>query len=213
MARALRIEYEGANYRAMARGQRRDTIVTPISPRPFLNSHDPKVSTNRTANLLKASMAEETFAYLSSAPYEAERIYAAAVYCSDGRLGDHIDEFLHKGLGLPRYDRVACPGGPVALAGRLTAHWECRGVEEQLKFLSQVHEIRRVILIAHSGCAYYSGRLAVPAERLEAEQRQDLQKAQRAVERLIPGIDVTQFFAHVIGTEVAFQSLCGEDKK
>jgi carbonic anhydrase-like protein len=150
-------------------------------------------------------MAEETFTYISSAPYEGERIYAAAVYCSDGRLGDHIDEFLHKGLSLPRYDRVACPGGPVALAGRLTAYWESRGVEDQLRFLARVHEIRRVILIAHSGCAYYSQRLAVPVEKLEAEQRQDLQKALSTVERLMPGIEVARYLAHVIGKEVAFQ--------
>ena len=56
--------------------------------------------------------------FVSSLPYEAARIYAAAVYCSDGRIGDHVDDFLHNGLGLPRYDRVACPGGPVALSGR-----------------------------------------------------------------------------------------------
>ena len=41
---------------------------------------------------------------------------AAAVYCSDGRYGEHMDDFLHNCLGLPRYDRVAIPGG----AGKVT---------------------------------------------------------------------------------------------
>ena len=98
--------------------------------------------------------------YRSPVPYEAARINAAAVYCSDGRIGDHMDEFLHQGLALPRYDRVACPGGPVALAGRLLAFWESRGVLEQLRFLVRVHEVRQVVLIAHGGCAYYQERLA-----------------------------------------------------
>lgn len=152
-------------------------------------------------------MAADTVAYISSLPYESERIFAAAVYCSDGRLGDHIDDFLHIGLGLPRYDRVACPGGPVALAGRLTAYWEARGVEEQLRFLAHVHEIRRVVLIAHSGCAYYSERLRIPAEQHEAEQTKDLQKALWAVQRLVAGIQVEQYLAHVIDSEVAFRSV------
>jgi hypothetical protein len=143
--------------------------------------------------------------YASPVPYEHERIYAAAVYCSDGRLGDHVDDFLHHGLGLPRYDRLACPGGPVGLAGRLAAYWEACGVEEQLRVLVQVHEIQKVILIAHARCAYYSQRLSLPAERLEAEQKDDLQKALWRVEHITPGIAVARYFARVEGERVTFE--------
>jgi hypothetical protein len=139
--------------------------------------------------------------------YEPTRIFAAAVYCSDGRLGDHVDDFLHNGLGLPRYDRVACPGGPVALSGRLAAHWEARGVEEQLRFLAQVHEIRKVVLIAHVGCAYYSHRLALAPEKAEAEQIEDLQKAQWAVERIVSGIEIARYLLRVDGQEVGFETV------
>lgn len=145
--------------------------------------------------------------FVSSIPYEDERIHAAAVYCSDGRLGDHIDEFLHRGLGLPRYDRVACPGGPVALSGRLSAYYEAQGVEEQLRFLAHVHEIQKVILIAHMGCAYYSRRLMLPAEWVEAEQMEDLQKALWAVRRIVPGVEVTRYWARVAGTDVVFEAV------
>ncbi len=144
-------------------------------------------------------------AYRSSIPYQHERIYAAAVYCSDGRLGDQVDDFLHGGLGLPRYDRLACPGGPVGLAGRLTAYWETCGVAEQLQVLVRVHEIRKVVLIAHAGCAYYSERLHLSGERAEAEQKDDLQKALWAVERLAPGIAVARYFARVEGERVIFE--------
>lgn len=145
--------------------------------------------------------------YVSALPYEPARIFAAAVYCSDGRLGDHVDDFLHNGLGLPRYDRLACPGGPVALAGRLAAHWEGRGVDEQLRFLAQVHEIRRVVLIAHVGCAYYSARLHLAAGPAEQEQVDDLRKATWAVGRVVPGIEVSRFLLRVSGAEVGFEAV------
>jgi hypothetical protein len=141
---------------------------------------------------------------VSGLPYEQERIHAAAIYCSDGRLGNHVDDFLQVGLGLPRYDRLACPGGPVCLAGRLSAHWEAQGMEEQLRFLAQVHEIEKVVLIAHRECAYYAGRLAIPLERAEAEQQDDLQKAMYTVQRIVRGAAVTRFMARVSGTEVSF---------
>jgi hypothetical protein len=144
-------------------------------------------------------------AYRSPTPYEASRINAAAVYCSDGRIGNHIDDFLQQGLGLPRYDRLACPGGPVALAGRLMAFWEARGVEEQLRFLVRVHDVGQVVLIAHVGCAYYRERLGMVPAVTEAEQRADLLSAGSAVQRIEPAIEVAAFFAHVEGAEVWFE--------
>lgn len=143
--------------------------------------------------------------YVSRTPYRAERIYAAAIYCSDGRIGDQVDEFLHHGMGLPRYDRLVCPGGPVALSGRLLALWDARGVEEQVRFLVQVHDIRTVVLVAHEGCAYYSHRLSLPADRVEAEQRTDLQKAAAAVCRLAPGVTVERYFARITGGSLGFE--------
>jgi hypothetical protein len=143
--------------------------------------------------------------YRSPIPYETTRINAAAVYCSDGRIGDHMDEFLHQGLALPRYDRVACPGGPVALAGRLLAFWESRGVLEQLRFLVQVHEVRQVVLIAHGGCAYYHERLGMQPATAESEQREDLARAASAVQRIDTTLEVAGFFAHVEGTTVSYE--------
>jgi hypothetical protein len=143
--------------------------------------------------------------YVSSVPYESERVYAAAIYCSDGRIGDQIDDFLHHGLGLPRYDRVTCPGGPVALSGRFDAFWDARGIDQQLRFLAQVHDVRTVVLITHDGCAYYARRLSVPADQMEAEQRGDLEKATGGVQRLMPNARVRRFFARRTGTEICFE--------
>lgn len=145
--------------------------------------------------------------FISSVPYRQQRIFAAAIHCSDGRLGEHVDDFLQNGLALPRYDRVACPGGPVALSGRFSAYWETRGVEEQLRFLAHVHEIRRVVLIAHTDCAYYSRCLGFAPGRMESEQKEDLEKALWAVQRIISGIDVERYFARITGEEVRFETL------
>jgi len=143
----------------------------------------------------------------STLPYEEVRIHAAAVYCSDGRLGEQIDEFLHQGLGLPRYDRVAVPGGPVCLAGRLLAFWEARGVEDQLRFLVRVHDIERVVLIAHSGCAFYQVRLGISEALAEKEQLADLARASAVVAGLGHSLAIERFFARRIGTRIAFEPI------
>jgi hypothetical protein len=158
------------------------------------HEHDHRTNENMTDSV-----------YESTVPYEAVRINAAAVYCSDGRIGLQIDEFLQGGLKLPRYDRLACPGGPVALAGTLRAFWESRGVEEQLRFLIQVHELHHVVLVAHEGCAYYRLRMGLDAREAERQQRADLQQAAAAVQRLDTSIEVAGFFAHLDGSRVWFE--------
>jgi hypothetical protein len=145
--------------------------------------------------------------YISPTPYYGERIYAAAMYCSDGRIGEQIDDFLHHGAGFPRYDRLVCPGGPVALSGRLLALWDARGVEEQVRFLVEVHDIRSVVLVAHEGCAYYSHRLGLPAARIETAQREDLSKATETVLKLAPGVIVTRYLARHTGPAIGFESV------
>jgi hypothetical protein len=147
--------------------------------------------------------------YESATPYEDARIFAAAVYCSDGRIGEQMDEFLHAGLRLPRYDRLAIPGGPACLAGRLGAYWEGRGTEDQLRFLASVHDIKRVVLVAHQGCAFYSRRLRVPLERMEAEQLSDLTRAAQVVMGLGPALAVETFFARRVGDRISFEPAAG----
>ena len=99
--------------------------------------------------------------YANSMRFEEDRIRAAAVYCSDGRFGEHFDDFLHNALELPRYDRLAAPGGAACLAGHFIVHREEEGMIEQLRFLIKVHGIERVVMIAHQDCAFYTERLRV----------------------------------------------------
>ncbi len=145
--------------------------------------------------------------YESTLPYDALRVHAAAIYCSDGRIGEHFDDFLHKGLSLPRYDRVALPGGPACLAGHPQAHLEEQGVVDELKFLVEAHGLKRVVLIAHQDCAFYMQRLQLDGRRLELVQRADLVRA-AAVVRRVTGIDaVMGYYARLREGCVRFESV------
>lgn len=131
----------------------------------------------------------------SSVPFCPERIGAAAVYCSDGRFGEQVDELLHRALELPRYDRLAVPGGAACLATHFSTYREEEGVMEQLRFLIQVHGLVRVVLIAHEDCAFYTERLRVSPLQLESQQREDMRKAVVRVQALGSHLRVDAFFA------------------
>ena len=136
------------------------------------------------------------------------RIRAAAIYCSDGRFGEQFDDFLHNGLKLPRCDRLAMPGGAASLAGHFLAFREEDGLVEHLRFLFNVHDIQRVVLIAHQDCAFYGERLHVPLAQLEERQREDLRAAAERLRSFNRSLLVDGFFArkHPDGT-VRFESL------
>jgi hypothetical protein len=144
----------------------------------------------------------------SSVPFGSDRIRAAAVYCSDGRFGEQVDDLLHYALELPRYDRLAVPGGPACLASQVATSEEQAGVVEQLRFLVEAHGLERVILIAHQDCAFYGTRLSVSREQLETQQRDDILRAVGRVQTLSSTLAVDAFFArkHPNGT-IHFESV------
>src|SRR5438874_2344665 len=84
--------------------------------------------------------------YASRVAFDERRVGAAAVYCSDGRWGEQMDEFLHEGLSLPRYDRVAIPGGAACLAGHTIAFHDRNALSRQLEFLIKAHALSKVVL-------------------------------------------------------------------
>lgn len=143
----------------------------------------------------------------SAVPYESARIRAAAVYCSDGRFGDQVDDFLHNHLGLPRYDRLAVPGGPACLASHFATYREEEGVIEQLKFLVGVHGLERVVLIAHQDCAFYTERLRTQPMVLEQQQLGDLRKAVRRVQGYGSRLVVEAYFARMEGERIRFERM------
>jgi hypothetical protein len=145
------------------------------------------------------------YAFESTIPFDPQRVQAAAVYCSDGRLGEQVDQLLHEALGLPRYDRLAVPGGAACLAGHFATYREEEGTIEQLRFLLTVHEARRVVLVAHEGCAFYLERLRISPLQLETQQHDDLVKAIRRVRRFGLNVEVLAFFARRRGKAIKFE--------
>ena len=137
------------------------------------------------------------YCFNSSVKYNVDRIQAAAVYCSDGRFGEQFDDLMHNALGLPRYDRLAVPGGPACLARHFSLYREEDGVSEQLRFLVQVHQLQRIVLIAHQNCAFYTQRLQISALHLETQQHEDMQKAVERVRSIGPNLLIEAFFARM----------------
>lgn len=133
--------------------------------------------------------------FRSTVPFESERIRAAAIYCSDGRYGEQFDEFLHHSLRLPRYDRVAIPGGAACLAGHFPAYREEAAAVEQIRFLVESHELERVVLIAHESCGYYVKLLRQPEAGLRARQEADLVSAAARLGSQHPRLVVSAFVA------------------
>lgn len=145
--------------------------------------------------------------YQSSLRYDASRMHAAALYCSDGRVGEHFDDFLQNGLSLPRYDRLCLPGGPACLAGHPQAHLEEQGVLDELQFLVDVHKLKRVVLIAHQGCAFYKSRLELKEPRLERVQRADLVRAAAFVHRVTGLSAIEAYYARLTEKRMEFEEV------
>jgi hypothetical protein len=148
--------------------------------------------------------------FVSSVSFDPDRIHAAGIYCSDGRFGEQMDEFLHEGLGLPRYDRLALPGGPACFSGAHDVRWVGASAEQQLDFLCRVHGLERLVLIAHQSCAFYLEWLKVPPDELEARQLDDIIRAAARLRQARPDLTVDTYFARRRLTEVVFERVVAE---
>lgn len=149
-------------------------------------------------------------AFRSLLRYDPQRMHVAAVYCSDGRVGEHFDDFLQNGLRLPRYDRVALPGGPACLAGYDEAKVEQVGIVDELKFLVEAHGLTRVVLIQHEACAFYTARLKVSERQLEHLQRADLVRAAYFIRHVIALDRIDAYFARRADEAIVFEPVAIE---
>jgi hypothetical protein len=152
-------------------------------------------------------VARNVTSFSSNIPYDTHRMRAAAVYCSDGRVGEHFDDFLQNGLGLPRYDRVALPGGPACLAGYDEARVEQVGIVDELKFLIEAHGLTRVVLIQHQACAFYTTRLRVSEQQMELLQRADLVRAAYFIRHVTSLDRIDAYFARRTDDSIQFEQV------
>ena len=71
------------------------------------------------------------------------------VACSDGRLQEATDAFLHTSLGLAAFDRLYVPGGGGALSASDRDIFRAQQVRAECKYLVELHEVRQIILLFH----------------------------------------------------------------
>lgn len=147
----------------------------------------------------------EKAAYCSNAPFKQRAFTSAAIYCSDGRFADQINQFLHVGLGLDGYDRLAIAGGPACFAGYFEAYREEEGAVSHLRFLTRLHKLSRLILISHEGCGFYSDFLRMPESGLHDRLRNDLSRAARRIREAEGKLRIEGYLARVSGASVWFE--------
>ncbi len=146
--------------------------------------------------------------YTSSAVWNPERIGAVTIYCSDGRWGESFDEFCHRSLNIPRYDRFAVPGGPAWFARPEANVGGPRfAAREQLDFLVQVHELERIVLVTHFGCAFYTEMLRCEPHEALATQLADLEGATDTLNRWFPGLTIEAYIAMRQENQISFHQL------
>src|SRR5262245_8281142 len=145
--------------------------------------------------------------FTSSERWHPERIGALALYCSDGRWGEAFDEFCHRYLQIPRYDRWAVPGGPAWLVPRDDEQGLFQAAREQLDFLVHAHELEQLVLITHYGCAYYGHRLQLSPQEGLAVQVEDVRTAAAMLRSWYPRMRVEAYLAMRTGNCLSFHGL------
>jgi carbonic anhydrase-like protein len=151
-------------------------------------------------------------AYHAIERWHPERIGALALYCSDGRWGEAFDEFCHRHLLIPRYDRWAVPGGPAWLAAQPGDGALLEAAQTQLDFLVRVHDLERFVLITHYGCAWYGDRLGRPAEDCLSAQIADLRAAAAVLRGWYPALQVEGYLAMREHEWLSFRQLDVNDR-
>lgn len=129
------------------------------------------------------------------------------LHCSDPRFQGHFQEFLRERLGADRYGLVAVPGGPqfLTLVDYLPkfswAGWRW------LKFLVDLAQPARVILIAHEDCRWYIEGRFVQRGSVRERQIHDLEHVRRAISERFPGLAVETYFARLDNGAGVFEAV------
>jgi len=145
--------------------------------------------------------------FVADASFDPDHPNALAIYCSDGRFTDPVEQLLH-GLGHSRLDTLTMPGGPGLLNIWSASSSTRQALSEAARFLIEQHRIRRVVLIAHKGCGYYRALFrGDSAERIEERQRSDLAVAARELRGSQGRVAADLFYASVDGGRVVFEEV------
>lgn len=144
---------------------------------------------------------------LSKIAFQPQHPNALAMYCSDGRFTDAVEELLH-GLGHGRLDTLTIPGGPALLDLTSSALGAVDMMRAAATFLIRGHAITQVVLLGHHGCGYYRDRFPYESpEAMHRRQLDDLRQAARWLAGAHDGLAVKTYFAVPEGGHVRFDEL------
>ena len=141
------------------------------------------------------------------ATFDKKHPKALAIYCSDGRFTDAVEELVH-GLGHARLDVLCMPGGPALLDLGSASFSALEAMRNSASFLIRGHAIKHVTLIAHDGCGYYKERYRFETpEEIIKQQKDDLRIAAQWLAGSHPDVAIAMYFAKPEGTKIAFDEI------
>lgn len=145
--------------------------------------------------------------FVSQGLYETGHPKALAIYCSDGRFTNAVEELLHH-LGHARLDTLTMPGGPALLNPWTASILDADQVNRASQFLIKAHSIDHVVLLSHEGCGYYRQKLpGRPTADIRQSQVDDLRVAARAVRAARSSMRVELYHAIPHGGRVRFEPI------
>jgi hypothetical protein len=145
--------------------------------------------------------------FVSTAAFDTHHPSALAVYCSDGRFTQAVEDLLRH-LGHERLDTLTLPGGPGLLNFWAGSLLEADQVERAAGFLIRGHEIEHVVLLAHAGCGYYRQKYpGRPAAEVHRTQLDDLVIAARSLRSARAGLSMALYYAVPEGSRVRFDAV------
>jgi len=141
--------------------------------------------------------------FVANTPYRASYPTALAVYCSDGRFTEAVEELLRH-LGHQRLDTLTLPGGPGLLNPWASSVLEAQHVRHSAEMLIKNHGITEVVLLAHAGCGHYKALCPglAPAE-IKRRQLADLAVAANALDS--DSVKVHRYWLEPDGERVKFE--------
>lgn len=155
------------------------------------------------AQAIKRVTSDKSGAFTARQPFEASHPSALALYCSDGRFTEAVEE-LFRHLGEDRLDTMTLPGGPGLLDSWTGGVFAATDMARSATFLIEAHHLKRIVLIAHEGCGFYRQRFGATGNHRE-RQISDLRTAAQALNapHLRPQIDC--YYASVVEGCVRFE--------
>lgn len=114
---------------------------------------------------------------------------ALLIGCSDGHIAGRLETLLGD-LGYPEANRMLVPGGllPLTRPGS-----ERRVALGYVREIVEVHDVRRIILVAHQECAAYRRALGGFGFDQQEILERDLRKVKRLLETEFPSVDVHSY--------------------